>query len=76
MFLDIRDYAENPSSYINPKLFPIGLLLCSIQAIVSTGMALTKTDVRKHVLDLLTLSYCCRRREEGQENLRRDDGHH
>ncbi|OEU05879.1 hypothetical protein FRACYDRAFT_257659 [Fragilariopsis cylindrus CCMP1102] len=72
---DIRDYVENPSSYINPKLFPIGLLICSIQAIVSTGMALTKTDVRKHVLDLLSLSYCRRRREEGQENLRRDDEH-
>jgi hypothetical protein len=49
------------------SLYPAGLLLCAIQSIVSTVMALTKTDVRKCVMDLLTLSYC-RRREEVQED--------
>jgi hypothetical protein len=49
------------------SLYPAGLLLCAIQSIVSTSMTLTKTDVRKYVIDLLTLSYC-RRREEVQED--------
>ena len=51
----------------NSSLFPAGLLLCAIQSIVSTGMALTKTDVRKCVIDLLTLSYC-RRCDKVQED--------
>jgi hypothetical protein len=51
-------YNEDTDKY-NKLLYPIGMLLCSIQAIVSTGIALTKTDVRKSVLDLFTLSYCC-----------------
>jgi hypothetical protein len=52
-------------------LYPAGLLLCAIQTIVSAGMALTKTDVRKYVIDLLTLSYC-RHREEDQEHREED----
>jgi hypothetical protein len=35
----------------------IGLLFCGIQPIVSTGMAMTKSDVRKYSTDLITLSY-------------------
>jgi hypothetical protein len=58
---------ENLYEERNVFLYPAGLLLCAIQAIVSTGMALSKTDVRKYVIDLLTLSYC-RHREEDQEN--------
>jgi hypothetical protein len=35
----------------------IGLLFCGIQPIVSACMAMTKSDVRKYTMDLITLSY-------------------
>jgi len=35
----------------------IGCLFCGIQPIVSIGLAMMKSDVRKYVIDLLTLSY-------------------
>ena len=35
----------------------IGYLFCGIQPIVSTCMAMTKSDVRKYTRDLITLSY-------------------
>jgi hypothetical protein len=35
----------------------IGFLFCGIQPIVSTCMAMTKSDVRKYTMDLVTLSY-------------------
>jgi hypothetical protein len=35
----------------------IGLIFCGIQPIVSTCMAMTKSDVRKNTMDLITLSY-------------------
>jgi len=35
----------------------IGYLFCSIQPIVSTCMAMMKSDVRKFTLDFITLSY-------------------
>jgi hypothetical protein len=35
----------------------IGYLFCGIQPIVSTCMAMTKSDVRKYTQDLITLSY-------------------
>ena len=37
--------------------YQTGLLFCSIQPIISTIMAMTKTDVRKYTYQLLTLSY-------------------
>lgn len=40
-----------------PYLHCVGLLFCSIQPIVSTCMAMTKCDVRKYTIDLITLSY-------------------
>jgi hypothetical protein len=45
--------------------FQIGLLLCGIQPIVSTCMAMTKSDVRKYTMDLITLSYI--RKSSSQE---------
>jgi hypothetical protein len=53
----------NHINELRPSLYTAGLLLCSIQAIISTGLALTKADVRKSVINLLTLSYCCHREE-------------
>jgi len=38
-------------------LVQIGLLFCGIQPIVSTFMAMTKSDVKKYTMDLVTLSY-------------------
>jgi hypothetical protein len=35
----------------------IGLLFCGIQPIVSTCMAMTKSDVKKYIKDVVTLSY-------------------
>jgi hypothetical protein len=35
----------------------IGLLFCGIQPIVSTCMAMAKSDVRNYTRDLITLSY-------------------
>lgn len=43
---------------IHASVYTIGLLLCALQPILSTCMALTKTDVRKAVFDLITLSDC------------------
>jgi len=39
--------------------YAVGILLLSIQAIVSTSLALMKPDERGAVLNLLTLSVCC-----------------
>jgi len=41
----------------NKKLICIGYLFCGIQPIVSTCMAMTKSDVMKYTRDLITLSY-------------------
>jgi hypothetical protein len=38
-------------------LVQIGLLFCGIQPIVSTCMAMTKSDVKKYTIDLMTSSY-------------------
>jgi hypothetical protein len=35
----------------------IGLIFCGIQPIVSTCMAMTKSDVKKYTTNLITLSY-------------------
>jgi len=35
----------------------VGFLFCGVQPIVSTCIAMTKTDVRRYSSDLLTLSY-------------------
>jgi hypothetical protein len=35
--------------------FQIGLIFCGIQPIISTFMAMTKSDVRKYTMDLITL---------------------
>jgi hypothetical protein len=37
--------------------FQIGLLFCGMQPIVSMCMAMTKPDVRKYTMDLITLPY-------------------
>jgi len=42
------------------KLLCIGLLLCAIQPTVSTFLAMTKSDVRVAIFDLITLSHCRR----------------
>ena len=39
------------------KLYQAGLIFCAIQPIISTIMAMTKADVRKYTINLLTLSY-------------------
>jgi hypothetical protein len=41
----------------NRLLGQIGLLFCGIQPIVSTCMAMSKSDVRKYTMNLVTLSY-------------------
>jgi len=45
------------------RFINIGFLFCAIQPIVSLCMAMTKSDVRKHIFDLITLS-CIRKSEE------------
>ena len=40
-----------------PNLYQAGLIFCAIQPIISTIMAMTKADVRKYTINLLTLSY-------------------
>ena len=42
---------------IMPNLYQAGLIFCAIQPIISTIMAMTKADVRKYTINLLTLSY-------------------
>jgi hypothetical protein len=54
MALLVVGAAEN-NKYAN--LICIGYLFCGIQPIVSTCMAMTKSDVRKYTRDLITLSY-------------------
>jgi len=49
--------ASDSSSSVNPVYYSAGLLLCSVQPILSTLMALTKSDVKKAVVDLITLNY-------------------
>jgi hypothetical protein len=39
------------------NLICIGYLFCGIQPILSTCMAMSKSDVRKYTKDLITLSY-------------------
>jgi hypothetical protein len=39
------------------KFVQLGLLSCGIQPIVSTCIAMTKSDVKKYTMDLITLSY-------------------
>lgn len=48
----------------------IGLLVCSVQPIVSTCMAMTKSDVKEYTLDLITLSYICKSEAQRTENFR------
>ena len=38
-------------------LATIGFIFCGIQPIVSIGLAMVKSDVRKYTTDLLTLTY-------------------
>ena len=40
-----------------PNFYQAGLIFCAIQPIISTIMAMTKADVRKYTINLLTLSY-------------------
>jgi len=47
--------AETTNKFTN--FICIGYLFCGIQPIVSTCMAMTKSDVRKYARDLITLSY-------------------
>lgn len=57
---------SNPySDEFGSKVFCIGLLLCSLQPTVSTCLAMTKSDVKAAIYDLVTLSYC--RRSEKAE---------
>jgi len=68
-----RDYHkcyETECDFGNPTWYPIGLLFCSIQPIISTGIALTKTDVREAVWDLRTIPgwFCrCRTKRDSQQ---------
>lgn len=48
------------------KHVTIGLLFCALQPIVSTCMAMTKSDVRKYIFDLISISYCFDRKSEAQ----------
>ena len=52
MFCIVRGYAENLGNWIH-----IGLLFVGMQPILSTCMAMTKADVRKYTIKMLTLSY-------------------
>ena len=56
---------DNSGDDYNDILYPVGLTFCSIQPICSTGMALTKPDVRVAILRFVRFSYC--RKEEIQE---------
>jgi len=38
-------------------LLPVGLLFVGLQPVVSTCMAMTKADVKKYFIELITLSY-------------------
>merc|ERR1712183_350918 len=44
----------------------IGFLFVALQPVWSTLMAVTKSDVRKYVVDLLTLSYFCRKSQQSE----------
>lgn len=48
----------------------MGLLLCAIQPTVSTCIAMTKSDVKVAILDLITLSYCCHCGSDEETSLR------
>ena len=53
---------DNSNVYVqsdkeNSRQLCIGLLLCAIQPIVSTCIAMTKSDVKRSVIDVITLSY-------------------
>ena len=50
------------------KLATIGYLFCGIQPFVSIGLAMMKSDVRKYVLALLTLSYLRKAPESTRTN--------
>jgi hypothetical protein len=54
MFLIVIGAAK---SVYREKWMCIGYLFCGLQPIVSTCMAMTKSDVRKYTRDLITLSY-------------------
>ena len=54
MFLVIFGGTERTYYY---NLAMIGYLFCGIQPIVSTCLAMMKSDVRKYTIDLITLSY-------------------
>jgi len=58
--VDTLEWLElgNEGIVSEPWLYPVGLLFVAVQAIVSIGMALTKTDVRKSFVDFVTLSSC------------------
>ena len=52
------------STYNLPMYANIGYLFCALQSILSTVLAMTKSDVRKYVANLLTLLYCCHKSAE------------
>lgn len=53
-----RDFLEymRLKKNVNQYFYPIGLLLCAVQPIVSTSVALTKDDVRAAIFDLMPFS--------------------
>lgn len=49
---------SNPTEYSN--LIFIGGIFVGIEPIASFCLAMMKSDVRKYIIDLLTLSYICK----------------
>jgi len=63
-----------PNEEDGEKGIIIGLLVCSVQPIVSTCMAMTKSDVKEYTLDLITFSHVCKSEAQRTENLETNDG--
>ena len=55
--------------YEYANLICIGYLFCGIQPIVSTCMAMTKSDIRQYTQNVITLSYL-RKQDNDNDNER------
>ena len=62
-------------SHFKPGYHLVSWSLSAIQPILSVGMVLTKYDVRKYVLDLVTLSYCYGAKSNDDNNNNNNNKH-
>merc|ERR1712238_234110 len=57
LIMGLAQMVHSSSKFFAVWYIPGGLIFVGLQPIVSTCMAMTKADVKKYVIELITLSY-------------------